>query len=114
MQNILKFFSALSDKTRLRIFLLLTKEKLCVCELVSILNMEQSRISHSLRILKEADLVICQRKGKWIIYSVNPEILKNRIIQGLIQELSPLKKDLNALIKCKKQKIRESCKAQGS
>jgi len=80
-------FKALSDETRLRIYLLLLKSELCVCELVNILNMEQSRISHSVRILKEADLVNNRREGKWIIYAVNPETENNKIIQGLKNEL---------------------------
>ncbi|GAG94807.1 unnamed protein product, partial [marine sediment metagenome] len=54
MEAAIKMFKALSDETRLRIYLLLLQGELCVCELVNILNMEQSRISHSVRILKEA------------------------------------------------------------
>lgn len=107
MQKILKILSALSDETRLRIYLLLTREKLCVCELVNILNMEQSRISHSLRILKEADLVNSRREGKWIIYSEKPTT--NKIIEGLKKELKIPVKDLRNLNRCKKEKIREKC-----
>jgi len=51
METTIKMFKALSDETRLRIFLLfIQSEELCVCELVNILNMEQSRISHSIKI----------------------------------------------------------------
>jgi len=110
MNKFLKLFHALSDETRLRIYLLLLKGELCVCELVNILNMEQSRISHSLRILKEAGLINNQREGKWIIYSVNPEMNKNKIIQGLKKELKLSTEDLKGLTKCKKEKIREKCK----
>lgn len=73
----MKIFKALSDETRLRIYLLLMRGELCVCELMNILNMEQSRISHSLRILKEAELINNQRKGKWMIYSINQDLKKN-------------------------------------
>jgi ArsR family transcriptional regulator, arsenate/arsenite/antimonite-responsive transcriptional repressor len=70
MKEILKVFKALSDATRLRIVLLLAERDLCVCELVYILKMEQSRISHQLRILRDADLVEDVRDGRWMIYRV--------------------------------------------
>jgi len=110
METAIKMFKALSDETRLRIYLLLLQGELCVCELVNILNIEQSRISHSVRILKEAGLVVNRREGKWIIYAVNPETENNRIIQILKDELKLPKQDLQNITKCKKEKIREKFK----
>ncbi len=110
MEAAIKIFKALSDETRLRIYLLLLQGELCVCELVNILNMEQSRISHSVRILKEAGLVVNRRQGKWIIYTVNPEIENNKIIKSLKNELKLPKQDLKNINKCKKKKIREKFK----
>ena len=110
MEAAIKMFKALSDETRLRIYLLLLQGELCVCELVNILNMEQSRISHSVRILKEAGLVVNRREGKWIIYAVNPETENNKIIQSLKNELKLPEQDLKNITKCKKEKIREKFK----
>lgn len=110
MEAAIKMFKALSDETRLRIYLLLLQGELCVCELVNILNMEQSRISHSVRILKEAGLVVNRREGKWIIYAVSPETENNRIIQSLKNELKLPEQDLKNITKCKKEKIREKFK----
>ena len=110
MEATIKIFKALSDETRLRIYLLLLQSELCVCELVNILNMEQSRISHCVRILKEAGLVVNRREGKWIIYEVNPEIENNRIVQTLRNELKLPEQDLKNITKCKKEKIREKFK----
>lgn len=112
MKRFVKVFKALSDETRLRLYLLLLKGELCVCELVNILNMEQSRISHSLRILKEAGLVDNRREGQWIIYSVNPETARSKIMQGLKDELNLPVEDLENLSKSKKEKIREGCRRQ--
>lgn len=114
MEKFIKIFKALSDKTRLRIYLLLLKEKLCVCEIVEILKIEQSRVSHCLRILKEAGLVISKREGNWIIYSANPKILKNKIIEGIRRELKPPVNDLKNLDKCKKGRVKETCKLNSS
>ena len=61
-------FKALADETRLRITALLSVEKLCVCEIMDILNMNQPRISRHLGILKQAGLIEEARKGKWVIY----------------------------------------------
>jgi ArsR family transcriptional regulator len=110
METAIKMFKALSDETRLRIYLLLLQGELCVCELVNILNIEQSRISHSVRILKEAGLVVNRREGKWIFYAVNPEIKNNRVIQSLRDELKLSKQDLQNITKCKKENIREKFK----
>ena len=48
METAIKIFKALSDETRLRIYLLLLQGGLCACELEAILKIEQSRISHAL------------------------------------------------------------------
>lgn len=70
MKNALRIFNALSDPTRLRVVLLLLERDLCVCELEFILRMSQSRISHQLRILRDAGLVEDKRDGQWMIYGI--------------------------------------------
>ncbi len=109
MEKVVKMFSALSDITRLHIYLLLLEGELCVCELGSILGMEQSRISHGLRVLREADLVDSQREGKWIIYSANPKTVESEIIQGLKKEAKLTASDRRKIVKCKGESIREKC-----
>jgi len=70
MEHLLKTFKALADPTRLRIILLLLERDLCVCELTYILKMSQSRVSHQLRILRDAGLAEDKRDGKWMIYAL--------------------------------------------
>ena len=110
MERAVKIFSALSDETRIKIFLLLRDSELCVCELASILGMEQSRISHGLRVLREADLVANEREGKWIIYSVNPEISENAIIKGLKREVKLPSSYAKNMAKCKEMSVRGECR----
>jgi ArsR family transcriptional regulator len=88
MKDIINVFKALSDATRLRIVLLLTERDLCVCELVYILKTEQSRISHHLRILRDADLVEDRREGRWIIYGMPPAV-KASLLPVLRQYAGP-------------------------
>ena len=70
MRDVVKIFKALADPTRLRIMLMLRQRELCVCELMSILEMEQSRVSHHMRILRDAGIAEDIREGRWIIYRV--------------------------------------------
>ncbi len=74
MKGSLKIFKALSDSTRLRIMMLLLEKELCVCELESVLNMEQSRISHALRTLRYAELIDERREGRWVFYETAREL----------------------------------------
>jgi len=65
---------ALSDDTRLRIFALLTKAELCVCEIEDILDLSQSLVSNHLAVLRRAGLVESRRDsedGRWIFYRAN-------------------------------------------
>ena len=91
MDRYLKYFKALSDATRMRILLLLADRDLCVCELVFILKMEQSRISHQLQSLRKAGLVRNKREGRAIIYSLSPD--KKDFVLALFDRLIPQVKD---------------------
>jgi DNA-binding transcriptional ArsR family regulator len=65
---------ALSDDTRLRIFALLTKAELCVCEIEDILDLSQSLVSNHLAVLRRAGLVESRRDAedaRWIFYRAN-------------------------------------------
>ena len=57
MSNAIRYFKALSDETRLRLTYVLERYELSVNELVSILEMGQSRVSRHLKILTEAGLL---------------------------------------------------------
>lgn len=66
---------ALSDETRLKIVERLAGGERCVCELVAVLGAAQPRLSFHLKALKQAGLVIDRRDGRWVYYSLNPEVL---------------------------------------
>lgn len=71
LDDLLNLFSLLSDKTRLRILLLLLDKELCVCEIFAALDMSQPRVSRQLAILKQAKLIKDRRDGKWIYYRID-------------------------------------------
>lgn len=65
------FFDILSDETRRRLLVLLTKEsELCVCELQSALDMSQPKISRHLGVMREAELLTVRREGTWVFYRI--------------------------------------------
>lgn len=72
MENISLIFQSLDDCTRLRILaLLLEEDELCVCDLVTVLQMPQSTVSRQLSLLKNAGWLKDRREGVWIHYSIN-------------------------------------------
>ncbi|MCF7354753.1 metalloregulator ArsR/SmtB family transcription factor [Vibrio sp. CK2-1] len=71
----LYFYKALSEETRLKSLLLMqSKGELCVCDLMSALNLSQPKVSRHLAELRKHNLVIDDRRGKWVHYRVNPEL----------------------------------------
>ncbi len=76
---------ALSDETRLRIFLLL-KDELCVCQIQVALAMSQTKISRHLTVLRNAGLVTARREGLWMYYS--RAVPESRALRKFIQQLA--------------------------
>jgi ArsR family transcriptional regulator len=66
---------ALADENRLRILDALRGGERCVCELTDRLELGQSLLSHHLRVLRDAGLVLDRKDGRWVHYSLVPEAL---------------------------------------
>ncbi len=84
-----RLLKALADPTRLRILSLLSRHEgeVCVFEIVESFTLEQPTISHHLRILRDAGLVDCRKKGLWAYYYVRREALSRarEVIDALAQ-----------------------------
>ena len=66
-------FAALADPARLRVIAILAAAEggeVCVCELVEPLGKAQPTVSHHLKVLGDAGLVVGDRRGKWVWYSL--------------------------------------------
>lgn len=83
-----ELFKVFADSTRIRILYALFEEERSVNEIANLLNMNQSAISHQLKILKNSKLIKNRRNGKTIYYSLNDKHVYNIINQGIehIQE----------------------------
>lgn len=73
IDKISRVFQTISYPTRIQILYLLREQPLPVSEIAASLDMEQSTVSHQLRILKDDDLVRSTRQGKSIIYAIADE-----------------------------------------
>lgn len=78
-----ELFKVLGDNTRLRILYLLMNGACKVCEITEATGMEQSAISHQLRVLRKARLVTCEKKGKNVFYSLDDDHVNMLIGQGI-------------------------------
>ena len=102
MKDIVRVFKALSEETRLRIFRLLLEGELCICDLMEVLELPQSRVSRHMAYLKHSGLVDDRRGGVWIYYSLREPQSKlheylMRCIRDCSEEHEVFKRDLQRL-----------------
>lgn len=76
-------FKVFGDSTRLRIMVTISESEMSVLNIAETLNMEQSTISHQLRVLRQNKLVRVRREGKQIYYSLDDDHVKKIIEMGL-------------------------------
>lgn len=67
---------ALSDSKRFRILRLLSRmdRKICVCEVMKVLDMPQHEASKSLKQIKDAGFTVCEKEGRFVYYRLNPDM----------------------------------------
>lgn len=83
LYDVADFFKIFGDSTRIKILRSLFFSEMCVCDMCAVLNMEQSAVSHQLRILKQSRLVKYRRDGKVVYYSLDDSHVKAIINQAL-------------------------------
>ncbi|GLZ15764.1 transcriptional regulator [Actinomadura sp. NBRC 104425] len=72
-------FKAIGDPVRLRLLSLIACHEggeACVCELTDAFDLTPPTISHHLKVLKQAGLIDSERRGTWVYYWVNPQVLQ--------------------------------------
>lgn len=76
--DLARMFKALGDPVRLRLLSLVASHaggEACVCEISPAFDLTQPTISHHLKVLREAGLLECERRGTWVYYWVVPAAL---------------------------------------
>lgn len=83
LQGLASFFSLLADASRVKILSALTISPLCVTDLASIVKMNQTTVSHQLRLLKDRGVVRCTRVGKLIKYAISNKKINEILLVGV-------------------------------
>ena len=77
-----ELFKVFGERSRIRILYALSESELCVFAIAQVLQMEQSAVSHQLKILKNAKLVDSRRDGKTNVYFLADSHVSAIIDQG--------------------------------
>ena len=77
MKDLAKVFKALSDETRLKILLIISKRTICQKGISKYLGISDSAVSQHIKVLKEANIVTGIKEGYSVIYIINEESLIN-------------------------------------
>jgi len=121
MKEPAQFFKVLADESRLKmLWLLFNRQELCVCDVMAVLEITQSKASRHLAALRNAGLATDRKEGLWSYYSLRP--VEDRLIKEHLKLLrtslsrradaKQLLARLNAWLKEKKSG--ETCSKNGT
>lgn len=88
--EIAELFKAFSDENRIHILKMLSTGEKCACKLLEELKISQPTLSHHMKILCDAGIVVGRREGKWTHYAICCDGVRK--IRQLMQELLDTKK----------------------
>jgi ArsR family transcriptional regulator len=80
MDTALTLFKALADPARISILEFLWRpdaaccsfeDRVCACDLEALLELSQPSVSHHMRILVQAGLVMAEKDGRWVYYRID-------------------------------------------
>lgn len=80
MDDVTSAFKALGDAARLKILEFLMRptaeccsqeDRVCACDMETLLGLSQPAVSHHMKILSQAGLVSSEKDGRWVFYRVN-------------------------------------------
>jgi ArsR family transcriptional regulator, arsenate/arsenite/antimonite-responsive transcriptional repressor len=72
-------FKALADPARLRLLSIIATHEAgeaCVCDLTDAFQLAGPTISHHLKVLRQAGLIVGERRGTWVYYRMLPEAVR--------------------------------------
>jgi len=104
IKKLVKIFKALSDSNRIRILKMLEQRRMCVCETTEVLKLASSTVSKHLSVLRDAELILDEKDGKWVNYYLNQDKSDD-----YVQKLLPLIKSWlpdDEMIKRDKEKVK--------
>jgi ArsR family transcriptional regulator len=108
MHDMIKTFKTLSDETRLRILCLLMKRECCVCEVMQVLLISQTRASRNLSALYECGFLKVKKEGLWSLYYIAPGVDKAylgdlvKVVANALEKTDVIRKDRERLEKAER------------
>ena len=96
LQQMANFFSIFSDETRLKILSALSISKMCVNDISTSLSLNQTTVSHQLKILKSIGAVKDNRCGKIVYYSIANKTINEVMLNSVDYLFSETKEDIMA------------------
>ncbi len=109
-------FKALGELSRIKIVKLLSVKSMYVCELESILDMSQPRISQHLKILRQAEIVEMEKQGQRTVYSLNRNNINtllfafNNFLDAPLEDLTFFRDFAKKMVEIEKNPSISSCK----
>ncbi len=82
LASIADFFYIFSDITRIKMIIALAVGEMCVNELVDTLSLNQSTVSHQLKLLRDANIVAYKRSGKQLYYYISNSNVEEVMLSG--------------------------------
>ena len=86
IDKLARIFKVLSVDTRVRMVEMLKERSLCVNALARFLDISPAAVSQHLRVLRDSDIVIADKKGYYVHYRINPATMAewNQAVKGLL------------------------------
>ena len=121
MEDLVKVFKALSDETRLKILLIISKRTICQKGISRHLGISESAVSQHIKVLKESGIVTGIKQGYSVIYVINDDCFKE--VKFFLKMINDIDDDtfidkekldairLNSCANCKSNK--KCCKNRG-
>ena len=121
MEDLVKVFKALSDETRLKILLIISKRTICQKGISRHLGISESAVSQHIKVLKESGIVTGIKQGYSVIYVINDDCFKE--VKFFLKMINDIEDDtfidkekldairLNCCANCKSNK--KCCKNRG-
>jgi len=107
MDKLINLFKILSDENRMRILFMLKEKQLCVCEMLSLLNITGATLSSHLKILKLSGIIEQKKSGRWIEYTLSDKITIEMLdfIEKHFNDKKKISEDRAKLTKVKRENI---------
>lgn len=83
LEMLATYFQAYSDPTRIKVLSALSMSELCVSDISSLLSLNQTTVSHQLKLLRTLGMVRYKREGKVIYYSLANKNVNDIMMNGV-------------------------------